>query len=70
MLEGFCLRIFNTCNVVVNVVDGLFNHFVNNQEFQAKWSRIEPVNRDGSDHRPGQRGGHQMVINPYSGQCK
>ena len=47
-------------------LDGFFNHFLNNQEFEAKWSKIEPVNRDGSDLRPGQRGGHQMVINPYS----
>ena len=50
-----------------HVVDGLFNHFVNQQDFYAQWNKIEPLNRDGSDQRPGQRGGHQMVIDPATG---
>ena len=49
------------------VIDGLFNHFVNQQDFYAQWNKIEPLNRDGSDQRPGQRGGHQMVIDPATG---
>lgn len=45
----------------------MFNHYVNQQDFYAQWSKIEPLNRDGSDQRPGQRGGHQMVIDPATG---
>ncbi|XP_067928019.1 muskelin-like isoform X2 [Watersipora subatra] len=56
-----------TENLVIKAgQNGLFSHFVNSQELESKWSKIEPVNRDGSDQRPGRRGGHQMVINPYS----
>lgn len=49
-------------------IDGLFSHYITNQGYQVRWSKIEPVNRDGSDYRPGQRGGHQMVIDPHAGE--
>jgi len=48
--------------------EGLFNHFINQQDYQPRWVKIDPVNKDGSDHRPGQRGGHQMVMDPYTGE--
>ena len=66
MIDQYYLRT-STFSRYIQSTDGLFNHFINHQNLQVKWSKIEPVNRDGGDHRPGQRGGHQMVLDPTTG---
>ncbi|KAF6032458.1 MKLN1 [Bugula neritina] len=50
-------------NLEKSIQSELFEPCVSDQELEVKWSKIEPVNVDGSDFRPGPRGGHQMVMN-------
>eukprot|EP00794_Sanderia_malayensis_P006101 gene6101-6805_t len=44
--------------------DGLFQHFIAEQEYEPKWNPIVPLNENGEETtcQPGMRGGHQMCI--------
>ncbi|KAK3101684.1 hypothetical protein FSP39_005447 [Pinctada imbricata] len=45
--------------------EGLFDQYINDQDYKPQWTPIEPVTRAGdsiSDNRPGMRGGHQMCL--------
>ncbi|XP_014670808.1 PREDICTED: muskelin-like [Priapulus caudatus] len=47
--------------------DGRFTHFISQQDYKAKWTPITAVtHNDGTDYKPGMRGGHQMVIDVYT----
>lgn len=65
----------------VPVLDGLLDSYVSQQPIQAKWMSITPTSGtsgvfssgncvtlfNGSEDRPGMRGGHQMCMDPDRG---
>ncbi|KAG9345727.1 hypothetical protein JZ751_008871 [Albula glossodonta] len=55
---------FDACEELIDkaVRDGLFNHYISQQEYKPRWSQIIPKSSkgEGDDSRPGMRGGHQM----------
>lgn len=48
--------------------DGFFNDYIGNQPYRAVWRQMESTANPDEDTppHPGTRGGHQMVIDPYS----
>ncbi|XP_061418708.1 muskelin isoform X2 [Lethenteron reissneri] len=61
---------FAACEQLVekSVGEGLFNHYISQQEYKPRWMQITPKSYkdDGDDSRPGMRGGHQMVIDVHT----
>uniref|UniRef100_T1J0F1 Muskelin N-terminal domain-containing protein n=1 Tax=Strigamia maritima TaxID=126957 RepID=T1J0F1_STRMM len=55
---------FGACEALVEkaVFDGLFNHYISQQDYKPKWTPIIPPIKEGTENRPGMRGGHQMCI--------
>lgn len=48
-----------------SVNEGYFQNYIQQQEYQAFWQPVSPVDAD-PDLKPGMRGGHQMCVDPYT----
>ncbi|CAH1783153.1 unnamed protein product, partial [Owenia fusiformis] len=61
---------FDACEQLIEKAcdDGLFDHYISQQDYKPKWSSVEPVTKreNQNDFRPGMRGGHQMCIDTQS----
>ncbi|CAI9718917.1 muskelin-like isoform X1 [Octopus vulgaris] len=62
---------FDMCEKMITCAskDGLFHHYISQQDYKPKWTPIEPISKGNNttfDHRPGMRGGHQMCIDPLT----
>ncbi|KAL5014601.1 hypothetical protein ScPMuIL_008871 [Solemya velum] len=57
-------------NLVIRACeDGLFDHYISQQDYKPKWTPIEPTMKtvdNTVDYRPGMRGGHQMCIDIHT----